>query len=68
MMDRHVEGMVRLKGPKFPYNEAGEILREAVAGTLKMPESYAIQAAPAEGNLREAGQMYHCLNRRVGGR
>jgi prepilin-type processing-associated H-X9-DG protein len=48
-MDGHVEGMACLKGSKFPYNEAGEILREAVAGTLKMPEGYTTQAAPAEG-------------------
>ncbi len=49
-MDGHVEGMLRLRGPKFPYSEAGEILREASAGTLKMPEGYAIQAAPTQGN------------------
>jgi prepilin-type processing-associated H-X9-DG protein len=49
-MDGHVEGMAWLRGSKFPYNEAGEILREAVAGTLKMPEGYAIQAAPTQGN------------------
>lgn len=49
-MDGHVEGMLRLRGPKFPYSEAGEILREASAGTLKMPEGYVIQATPAEGN------------------
>lgn len=48
-MDGHVEGMAWLRGSKFPYNEAGEILREAVAGTLKMPEGYEVQADPAEG-------------------
>jgi prepilin-type processing-associated H-X9-DG protein len=48
-MDGHVEGMAWLKGSKFPYNEAGEILREAVAGTLKMPEGYEVQADSAEG-------------------
>lgn len=49
-MDGHVESMAWLRGSKFPYNEAGEILREAVAGTLKLPEGYAIQAASTEGS------------------
>lgn len=42
-MDGHVESVSLSMGSKFPYNEAGEILREAAVGTLKIPEGYAVQ-------------------------